>query len=89
MIFWNHTHTQKIHMTMNYWRDGKSSHTTLVMTSKELSSNGSLGFKFRSCTTYSVRTCDDDILIIMNLFYLLDIKITHTFALCRDKNCRE
>lgn len=35
--------------------------TTLVITSKELSSNGSLGFRFRSCTTYSVRTWEDKI----------------------------
>lgn len=32
------------------------SHTTLVITSKELSSNGSLGLTFKSCTTYSVKT---------------------------------
>lgn len=32
------------------------SHTTLVITSKELSSNGSLGLTFKSCTAYSVKT---------------------------------
>jgi len=31
--------------------------TALVIASKELSSNGRTGFTFKSCTTYSVRTC--------------------------------
>ena len=35
----------------------KDDHTTLVIMSKELSSNGSLGLTFKSCTIYSVRTC--------------------------------
>lgn len=54
----------KLDQRTNYfliaWRkipDGeKDAHTTFVMTSKELSSCGSLGFVFKSCTTYSVRT---------------------------------
>jgi hypothetical protein len=46
--------------------------TALVMTSKELSSNGSLGFKFKSCTAYSVRTYKENNLMNVLLSSLIE-----------------